>query len=112
MASSFVSGNLRSSEKSEKQMKREAKKAEKKGKKEARKGEAGANAQSQQDAEEADSGPDVSQGKYGVAEMNQSKDKPNKSLVDIGILSPKLNNQKVWVRARLHTSRAKGKTKF
>ena len=47
-------------------------------------------------------------GKYGVSEMNQSKEKPNKTLVDIGILNPKLNNQKIWVRARLHTSRAKG----
>ena len=55
-------------------------------------------------------GPDCSKGKYGDLPMNQSRDKPNRMITDIGILNPKLAEQKVWVRARLHTSRAKGKS--
>ncbi len=41
--------------------------------------------------------------------MNQSREKPKgKDFINVGILGPKLNGQKVWVRARLHTSRATG----
>ena len=56
--------SVKDGEKSETQKKREAKKANKKA------DEGG----SKEDAK--DDGPDVSNGKYGVQEMNQSKDKP------------------------------------
>ena len=56
-----------------------------------------------------ESGEDVSQGKYGVAQMNQSREKPEfRFIEDFSILTEKLDNQIVWIRARLHTSRAKG----
>ena len=94
------------SEKSEKQLKREAKKAEKMAKKAVHKGQS---AEVNKDEGGVDDGPDCSEGKYGNAPMNQSRDRgQGKSYVDIPILNHKLNGKKVWVRARLHTSRAKG----
>ena len=56
--------------------------------------------------------PDISSGKYGNAPMNQSRDAPSYNFIDVSILSAKLKGQNVWVRARLHTSRAKGKQCF
>jgi len=97
-------------EKSKKQLEKEAKKAEKAAKRAAAKpggGQAGAG-----DEEGADSGPDVSVGNYGVSPMNQSKTKPDFRFIDVSVLSSKLNEQAVWIRARLHTSRAKGKQCF
>ena len=65
--------------------------------------------QVQQQAGEED-GVDISAGKYGNAKMNQSRDKPDIRLIEnFAILTEKLDSQMVWVRARLHTSRAKGK---
>ena len=61
--------DIKDGEKSETQKKREAKKANKKT------DEGG----SKEDAK--DDGPDVSNGKYGVQEMNQSKDKPSTVLI-------------------------------
>lgn len=91
-------------------MKREAKKAEKKTKKDQHKGAAGKVGVEEAEADDKDdTGPDVAQGKYGNLPMNQSRDKPKRTLVDIAILGTKLAGQSVWVRARLHTSRAKGK---
>ena len=103
----------RSSEKSEKQLKREAKKQEKKAKKETHKAAAGGGQENNAaEADDKDDGPDVSEGKYGVLKMIQSREKPtDRRLIDVGVLSAKLNNQDVWVRARLHTSRAKGNSK-
>merc|ERR1719334_844181 len=57
-------------------------------------------------------GPDVSEGNYGVSPMNQSREKQDYKFIDVSILSSKLNEQNVWIRARLHTSRAKGKQCF
>jgi len=93
-------------EKSKKQLEKEAKKAEKQAKRAANKPAAA------QEADEADSGPDVSAGNYGVSEMNQSKEKPDYKFIDVSVLSSKLAEQDVWIRARLHTSRAKGKQCF
>jgi len=93
-------------EKSKKQMEKEAKKAEKMAKRAAAKGDAG------QAGDEEDLGPDVSAGNYGVSPMNQSRDKPDFRFIDVSVLSSKLNEQSVWIRARLHTSRAKGKQCF
>ena len=68
--------------------------------------------ESGQAADEEDLGPDVSAGNYGVSPMNQSRDKPDFRFIDVSVLSSKLNEQSVWIRARLHTSRAKGKQCF
>jgi len=94
-------------EKSDTQKKRDAKKAEKANKKAAHKSEEGA-------TEEAvkDDGPDVSSGKYGVQEMNQSKDKPSTVLTPVKELGIKMKEKTVTIRGRLHTSRAKGKQCF
>ena len=94
-------------------MKREAKKAEKKAKKETFKKDDGkADGAANAGGDDVADGPDVSEGKYGPTQMNQSRDRPNRQLVDVGILSPKLAEQSVWARGRLHTSRAKGKQCF
>ena len=95
-------------EKSDNQKKKEAKKAEKAAKKAAHKSESGKDA----GAEEKEDGPDVSAGKYGVQEMNQSKSKPDTRLTHIGDLNVKLDEKTVTIRGRLHTSRAKGKQCF
>lgn len=92
-------------EKSEKQLKREAKKADKKTKKDQHKS---GNAVGIEMNEDAESGPDISEGRYGVNKMNQSREKLNRTLVDIGSLTASMADKEVWVRARLHTSRAKG----
>lgn len=55
---------------------------------------------------------DVSQGKYGVSKMIQSIDKPNRVLIGVKNLNKSMTNQKIWIRGRLHTSRAKGKQCF
>ena len=103
-------------EKSDKQIKREAKKAEKQAKKAQHKseGSSAANAGDQSNQQSTnESGEDVSVGKYGVAPMNQSQSKSSLHLIDdFAILTEKLAGQTVWVRARLHTSRAKGKQCF
>jgi len=98
-------------EKSEKQLKREAKKAEKTAKKAAHK-EVEGKVSNVNEGDEDISGPDVSAGKYGNAPMNQSREIPSYRFIDVSVLSSKLKDQDVWVRARLHTSRAKGKQCF
>lgn len=93
-------------EKSEKQQKRDAKKAEKQAKKAAHKTDVGQ--VSNVESGSGDNEPDHSVGKYGTREMNQSRDKPNIKLIDVEVLGAKLKEQDVWLRGRLHTSRAKG----
>jgi len=99
--------SVKDGEKSETQKKREAKKAEKANKKAAHKADEGG---SKEDAK--DDGPDVSNGKYGVQEMNQSKDKPSTVLIPVKELTTKMSEKMVNIRGRLHTSRAKGKQCF
>ncbi len=101
------------SEKSEKAKKREEKKAEKKAKKANIKSqkadESGVGKKEDGGADGAADTPDFAQDRYGELQMNQSREKPKgKDFINVGILGPKLNGQKVWVRARLHTSRATG----
>jgi len=49
-------------------------------------------------------------GKYGQMDMIQSKEKFNdRKFISIKDLYTNLENQMVWLRGRLHTSRAKGK---
>ena len=88
-------------EKSETQKKREAKKAEKANKKAAHKSV-------EDKADITVDGPDISCGKYGLQEMNQSKEKPNIVLTLVKDLGMKMNEKTVTIRGRLHTSRAKG----
>nr|CAD7457865.1 unnamed protein product [Timema tahoe] len=90
--------------KSKKALKKEAKDAAKSAKKEERKS---VNA-GQQDAE----AEDYSSGNYGQPAMIQSEEKLSRTFVDVKDLSEELAEQKVWVRGRLHTSRAKGKQCF
>merc|ERR1712130_342993 len=96
-------------EKSDTQKKRDAKKAEKAAKKAAHKSEEAAAAG---EDEGKDEGPDVSQGKYGVQEMNMSRERPTTVITHVKELGLKLNGKVVTVRGRLHTSRAKGKQCF
>ena len=102
----FLTNDCFFSEKSDKQQKRDAKKAEKAAKKAVHKSEAGQ--VSNAEAGSGDNEPDHSAGKYGVREMIQSRDKPAIKLLNVEALSAKLKDQDVWVRGRLHTSRAKG----
>merc|ERR1711962_1403776 len=59
-----------------------------------------------------DEGPDVSEGKYGVQEMNMSKERLTTVVTHVKELGLKLKGKTVTVRGRLHTSRAKGKQCF
>ena len=51
---------------------------------------------------------DVAEGRYGNLPLNQSREKVQRKIYKICELTPDLADKKVWVRARLHTSRAKG----
>lgn len=55
---------------------------------------------------------DCAAGCYGVMEMIQSKEKVDRTIVRIGDLNGSRAGEKVWVRGRLHTSRAVGKQLF
>ncbi|XP_033336549.2 aspartyl-tRNA synthetase [Megalopta genalis] len=91
---------------SKKALKKQQKEAEKAAKKAERK----AQAQAQQDSSQEE---DVSGDKYGETGLIQSKEKhAERKFTDIKNLSPALENQTVWLRGRLHTSRAKGKQCF
>lgn len=90
-----------------------SKKALKKQQKEAEKAAKKAERAAQQAAEaEAAEGEDYSKDRYGNTAMIQSRDKPDRVLVKIRTLTASEANKKIWVRARLHTSRAKGKQCF
>jgi len=92
------------SKKQQKKAAKEALKAAKKEKKEA---------QTENVVEEVD----ISSGKYGVMELINSQDavdsdRRKRVYTHVKSLEPNLQGKKVWVRARLHTSRAKGKQCF
>jgi len=95
-----------SGEKSKGQAKKDAKKAEKAAKRAADKEEKGGDQQAETD------GPDISEGKYGVQEMNQSKHKNFVEIINVKDIKVKDAGNKIWIRGRLHTSRAKGKQCF
>merc|ERR1711971_740389 len=97
-------------EKSDTQKKRDAKKAEKAAKKAAHKSEEAGGAGGEDEGK--DEGPDVSEGKYGVQEMNMSKERLTTVVTHVKELGLKLNGKTVTVRGRMHTSRAKGKQCF
>ncbi|XP_066299678.1 aspartate--tRNA ligase, cytoplasmic-like [Branchiostoma lanceolatum] len=90
-----------------------SKKALKKQQKDAEKAAKKAQRQAQQ-AAEADTQvtEDFSKDRYGNMAMLQSTEKPDRRLVRVEELTPSLAGETVWVRARMHTSRAKGKQCF
>jgi len=90
---------------SKKAAKKEAKKAEK----EAKKAERKANTtQAQAPAED-----DVSVGKYGNLPLIRSDSQaPKRSFTNVYELSKNISGKTVWVRARMHTLRARGKQCF
>lgn len=60
-----------------------------------------------------DAGEDISKGKYGQAPMIQSREKhPERNFVAVRELKGSVGQKPVWVRARIHTSRCKGKQCF
>lgn len=94
-------------DKSDTQKKRDAKKAEKAAKKATHKTE-----ESKDGGAAEDEGPDFSAGKYGVQQMNQSREKGGVEITSLKDLKPKLAGAVINIRGRLHTSRAKGKQCF
>ncbi|XP_059058925.1 aspartate--tRNA ligase, cytoplasmic isoform X2 [Achroia grisella] len=89
--------------------KKAAKKAAKAAEKQQKKAEhKAASAQPQNESE-----PDTSEGRYGVLKLIQSSgDHRGRVYTDVQDLGVKIDSQEVWVRARLQTSRAKGKQCF
>lgn len=59
-----------------------------------------------------DESPDYSVDRYGSLGVICSKEKVDRKFVEVGDLSEQFNDQTVWIRARVHTSRAKGKQCF
>ena len=55
---------------------------------------------------------DYSAGFYGSAPLNQSQEKIERQVLRVGEVGAAVADKKVWVRGRLHTSRAKGKQCF
>ncbi|XP_059472137.1 aspartate--tRNA ligase, cytoplasmic isoform X3 [Neocloeon triangulifer] len=92
--------------KSKKQLKKEAKEKEKAVKREEHRGAVNQNdgMQTQED--------DCSIGQYGLVGLIQSTERPTQEYVHVRDLQSTLAGSIVWVRARLHTSRAKGKQCF
>lgn len=90
--------------------KKALKKQQKKVEKAAKKAEHKVQAQAQQEVNQEE---DVSVESYGDTELIQSKEKhAERIFTDIKNLILSLENQTVWLRGRLHTSRAKGKQCF
>ncbi|XP_056649128.1 aspartate--tRNA ligase, cytoplasmic [Diorhabda carinulata] len=88
-------------------LKKEAKKAEKAAKKAEHKQAGGENLQNVKEE------VDVSLGKYGKLPLIQSNAKnSDRKFLIVSELNKSLSGQNVWVRARLHTSRARGKQCF
>lgn len=97
--------------KSKKQLKKEAKDAEKAAKKEVHKAARGGGAAD----ENEDGGVDVSAGKYGnhgLIQSNADAQLQARQFAHVRDLGKDKADKIVWVRGRLHTSRAKGKQCF
>jgi len=95
---------------SKKGLKKQQKEAEKAAKKLQQQQE-----QSSGTAAESAGGGDVADcatGCYGVMEMIQSKEKVDRTIVRVGDLTADRAGEKVWIRGRLHTSRAVGEHVF
>ncbi|PNI85757.1 DARS isoform 9, partial [Pan troglodytes] len=59
-----------------------------------------------------DAAEDYAKERYGISSMIQSQEKPDRDLVRVRDLTIQKADEVVWVRARVHTSRAKGKQCF
>ncbi|XP_050421963.1 aspartate--tRNA ligase, cytoplasmic [Adelges cooleyi] len=93
--------------KSKKQLKKEEKQSAKAIKKDQLKASNSSNNKEQESSE------DVSTGKYGVMAMIQSSENmSSRVFVNVKNLMTALADNSVWIRGRLHTSRAKGKQCF
>ncbi len=106
---------IEESQSAEAASKKAAKKAAKDAQKAAKKAEykQAEKAQKTTTEEAEDGGQDYSEGKYGKSEMIQSADPhAERKFVDVHDLSKFLGQDAVWVRARVHTSRCKGKQCF
>ncbi|RMC18807.1 hypothetical protein DUI87_04703 [Hirundo rustica rustica] len=62
--------------------------------------------------EDSSAADDYAKERYGVSSMIQSQEKPDRVLVRIKDLTVEKADEEVWVRGRIHTSRAKGKQCF
>ncbi|XP_071788973.1 aspartate--tRNA ligase, cytoplasmic-like [Asterias amurensis] len=89
--------------------KKALKKQQKEAEKAAKKAERQAQKASEADVVEED---DYAKDRYGIPRMVQSHEKPDRKLVKVDTLTSALADQTVWIRARLHTSRGKGKQCF
>jgi hypothetical protein len=84
-------------------------------KKQQKEAEKAAKKQEKQEQKQAASGAadegadDCAKGLYGALPMIQSKEKLDRTLVSLKELTPARADQKLWVRGRLHTSRAVGR---
>ncbi|KAK6483035.1 aspartate--tRNA ligase [Huso huso] len=90
------------SKKAVKKQQKEAEKAAKKAEKQAKL------AAEQQSTDEEDFAKD----RYGLSPLVQSQHKLDRVLVRVQDLTPEKTDQLLWLRARIHTSRAKGKQCF
>nr|XP_033801456.1 aspartate--tRNA ligase, cytoplasmic isoform X2 [Geotrypetes seraphini] len=91
------------------QSKKALKKQQKETEKAAKKAEKQAKLAAEQLAEE---GEDFAKDRYGVCSLIQSQEKPDRILVRVKDLTVQKTDKVVWIRARVHTSRAKGKQCF
>lgn len=91
---------------SKKALKKQQKDAEKAAKKAQYKKQDG----NKENTEESET--DVSEGFYGILPLIRSTERLDRKLLPLKELTPDLADKKVWVRARLQTSRSKGKQCF
>uniref|UniRef100_A0A3Q3E5G0 Aspartate--tRNA ligase, cytoplasmic n=1 Tax=Labrus bergylta TaxID=56723 RepID=A0A3Q3E5G0_9LABR len=91
------------------QSKKGLKKQQKEVEKAAKKAEKQAKLAAEQQSTEED---DFAKDRYGVLAMVQSQQKLDRTLVRVKDLTPEKADQLIWMRARVHTSRAKGKQCF
>ncbi|XP_006006252.1 aspartate--tRNA ligase, cytoplasmic [Latimeria chalumnae] len=91
------------------QSKKALKKQQKEAEKAAKKAEKQAKLAAEQQTADED---DFAQERYGVNPLIQSQEKLDRNLLRIQQLTKEKADQVVWVRARVHTSRAKGKQCF
>lgn len=97
---------------SKKALKKQQKEAEKAAKKAAHKQQGHPGDAGEAVGDGGDKENDVAEGCYGNLPLNQSQQKIERKIYKLCELTPDLADKKVWVRARLHTSRAKGKQCF
>ncbi|MEQ2282602.1 hypothetical protein AMECASPLE_002494 [Ameca splendens] len=91
------------------QSKKALKKQQKEAEKAAKKAEKQAKLAAEQQSSDED---DFAKDRYGLSAMVQSQQKLDRALVRVQDLTAEKVDQLIWLRARVHTSRAKGKQCF